>query len=223
MADDKGAKARAGDVLSARGLGAKRDHVRALEQRADPEALALLVECLCDESWYLRDLAEEAFMRMSERGVAVLTPLLGQGLWFTRTSAARILGRLAHRPAVPALLRLADDANATVAAAARDALVAIAHQRGAVAVAHALHCAPPDLRSRRLDDLGVRDRALIERIERMMRNEELMSASDVSTISDEDDRVRATEEGVEWELLTGISPAAPRPDSRGSGHGEATA
>ena len=107
------------DALNSRGLAGKRDYVRGLEQRRDEEALSLMVECLCDESWYLRDQAEEALMRIGPSVAHVLVPLLEQGLWFTRTSAARVLGRFGHRGAVPGLLRLAEDANETVADAAR--------------------------------------------------------------------------------------------------------
>ncbi|MGH7742578.1 MAG: HEAT repeat domain-containing protein [Candidatus Eiseniibacteriota bacterium] len=213
--------ARSADVMNARGLGAKRDHVRALEQRADAEALSLLVECLCDESWYLRELAEEAFLRLADRGASVLRPLLSQGLWFTRTSAARVLGRLGDRAAVPPLLRLADDANATVGAAARDALMAIGHQQGAVSLAHALHRAAPDLRRRRLDDLTLRDRALMERVERLMRSQELMSVEDGASLSDDLELVRTSEAGVEWESTPGISPAAG-PGPAGSGRAGTT-
>ena len=68
MTDDKFAQAKSIDILNTRGLSAKRDYVRGLERRGDAEALSLLVECLCDESWFLRDLAEEAFLNMAERG-----------------------------------------------------------------------------------------------------------------------------------------------------------
>ena len=220
MTDDKAARAKMPDLMNARGLGAKRDYVLGLEQRGDAEALSLLVECLCDESWYLRDLAEEAFLRMAERGAPSLPPLLEQGLWFTRTSAARVLGRLGYRPALPALLKLADDSNATVATAARDAIVAIGHQKGVVAVAHALHRAPPDLRRRRLEDLAASDRALTDRVERVMRNDEIMGLEQAATLADDHELVRASEDGVEWELLTGTSPAPARPADTGSGHGE---
>lgn len=206
------------DVLNSRGLTGKRDYVRGLEQRRDDEALSLLVECLCDESWYLRDQAEEALLRTGPSVAHVLLPLLEQGLWFTRTSAARVLGRLGDRGAVPGLLRLAEDANETVADAARDALVAIGRASGAIRIAQNLHGLPPDVRRRRLDELASRDRALGERLERMMTNDELMSAEGGDALSDDSAVVRANEEGLEWELLTGPPVHAPRPPAPGGGH-----
>jgi HEAT repeat protein len=212
MSDDKFAP------LNSRGLSAKREYVRGLEQRADPEALSLLVECICDESWYLRGLAEEAFLRLGDRGAAVLLPLLEQGLWYTRTSTARVLGRLGYRPAVHGLLRLADDSNTTVANGAREALIAIGHQRGSVTIAHALHRLPPEVRRRRLDELAERDRPLLERVERLMRSDELMSAESGEALCDDDALVRASEDGVEWELLTGPVPPRKSPGESGGGH-----
>ena len=70
------------DALNSRGLTGKREYVRSLEQRADREALSLLIECLCDESWYLRDQAEQALARIGPDAADVLLPLLEQGLWF---------------------------------------------------------------------------------------------------------------------------------------------
>src|SRR5262245_23275394 len=170
MSDDTYTQSKTFDALNSRGLAGKREYVRSLEQRRDEEALSLLVECLCDESWYLRELAEQALLRVGERATPVLLPLLEQGLWFTRTSAVRVLGRYARRDAVPALVRLTEDANETVAAAARDSLAQIAGSSGAIAVARALHDLPPDLRRRRFDEISTRDRHLGERIDRMMRD-----------------------------------------------------
>lgn len=213
MSDDKH-QGKPFDTLNTRGLTAKREYVEGLEQRRDTEALSLLVECLCDESWYLRDLAERAFMRLGEPGATVLLPLLEQGLWYTRTSAAGILGRMGHRPAVPVLLRLCEDSNHTVAEAARDALVAVGRHRGAACLAHLLHGLPPDVRRRRLDEISARDRALLVRIEGLMRSDDLMSATDALALSDDSPLVRASEDGVEWEVITSTPPPRKRPASR---------
>jgi len=215
MSDDKYAQSKPIDALNSRGLTGKREYVRGLEQRADAEALSLLIECLCDESWYLRDQAEQALLRLGPDTAGVLLPMLEQGLWFTRTSAARVLGRFGHRPAVPGLLRLAEDANETVAAAARDAMVAIGRSGGAIRLAQSLHGLPPDSRKRRFDDIAAVDRHLGERLTRMMENAELMAAEGGDTLSDESDVVKASEEGFEWEVLT--TPPAPDPETSGEG------
>jgi HEAT repeat protein len=203
------------DALNARGLAGKREYVRGLEQRRDEEALSLLVECLCDESWYLRQLAEDALMRMGERCSPVLLPLLDQGLWYTRSSAARVLGRFGRRDAVPDLLRLAEDANADVREAAREALVMIGRHGGAVALARALTGLTPDARRRRFDDLVSRDRTVGERIERMMRNDEIMAVAPAEDLADDSPLVRSAEEGLEWEVLTGPARKSPRPEEDG--------
>jgi HEAT repeat protein len=212
MSDEAFGASRPFDALNTRGLMAKREYVLGLEQRADPEAISLLVECLCDESWFLRELAENAFLRLGADHVTVLLPLLEEGLWYTRTSVSRILGRLGERRAVPGLLRLCDDANESVVEEATQALVAIGRQNGAFQLAHALHGLPPDARTERWQAIAVRDRPLADRVKRMMDNEELMSAGDPGAIADDHPLVRTSEEGVEWEVLTGPSPP------KGEGH-----
>lgn len=210
MSDDKHGQSKAYDALNPRGLQGKREYVRSLEQRSDEEALSLLVECLCDESWYLRDLAEESLLRLGEKGAPILVPLLEQGLWYTRASAAKVLGRCAYRPSVPAMLRLTEDANETVAEAARVALVAIGRGGGAIALARSLHVLPEGERYRRFEALRAKDRQLGDRVEHMMRQEDLMSAES-GDLSDDSELVRASEEGLEWEVLTAPSPSDPRP------------
>lgn len=217
MSDDTFAQAKPFDALNSRGLIGKREYVRGLEQRRDEEALSLLVECLCDESWYLRDQAEAALARIGPSVATVLLPLLEQGLWFTRTSSARVLGRFGHRPAVPGLLRLADDANETVATAARDALIAIGRGGGSISIAQALHGLPPDLRRRRFEELAAGDRHLGERVQRMLLSDELMTAEGGEALSDDSPVVRASEEGLEWEVLIGPPASVPRPDDPGGG------
>ncbi len=213
MTDDKHGQGKTYDALNARGLTAKREYVRGLEQRRDAEAISLLVECLCDESWYLRQLAEEAFLHMGEEHAAVLVPLLEQGLWFTRSSAATVLGRLGYAPAVPGLLALADDKNRSVAEAAREAVLAIGRASGAARIAHELHHMPPERRQRWRGEIGARDAGLLERIERLMGNDEIMGVVDADALTDDHPVVRASEDGFEWEVLT--RPVSPRPEDGG--------
>ena len=211
MADEKFVQSKAFDAMNPRGLAAKRDYVRGLERRRDPEAMSLLIECLCDESWYLRDLSEQAFLRLGDEAAPVLLPLLEQGLWFTRTSAAGILGRLGCRAAVPALLRLAEDPNRTVAEAACDSLVAIGRQRGAFRIAHLLHRQPHDVRRRRLEEIARRDHALAGRIERLLASESLMTLEDDGALGDDSPMVRGASEGLDWKLITGPAPPQETP------------
>ena len=206
-------------ALNQRGLTGKREYVRGLEQRQDAEALSLLVECLCDESWYLRDLAEESLLRLGAKAAPVLLPLVDQGLWYTRASTARVLGRSAYRPAVPGLLRLASDANETGAAAARSALLEIGRNGGAVAVARGLFRLEPQERGQRLEEIRGRDHVMADRVERLMRQEELMAAED-DTLGDDSPMVRAVEDGVEWEVLTGPPASEPRPPRPEGTHGD---
>lgn len=212
MSDDKHTPARTYDAMNPRGLAGKRDYVRGLEQRRDEEAMSLLVECLCDESWYLRELAEDALLRMGARAGDTLVPLLDNGLWFSRASAARVLGRLGYGPAVPALLRLCAESNTTVASAAVAALTELGHRGGSVRIAWELHRAAPELRRRHLDQIEASDRDLSARVQGMLRHEELMSHAAPDQLRDDAPLVRASEEGVEWEVLTG-------PPARTSGGG----
>jgi HEAT repeat protein len=208
MADEKHPQGKTYDALNTRSLAAKREYVHGLAQRRDAEAISLLLECLCDESSYLRQLAGQAFLHLGDEGAAVLLPLLEQGLWFTRASAAGILGKLGYPPAVPGLLRLAEDKNRTVAEAAREALLDVGRSSGAVRIAHVLHRMPPDVRHRRLDEIAVRDATLAERIQRLMTNAEIMAVEDGDALTDDHPVVRASEDGFEWEVLT--SPSLPR-------------
>ncbi|HTR97248.1 MAG TPA: hypothetical protein VMH61_05050 [Candidatus Acidoferrales bacterium] len=219
MADDRPQTGRTFDAMNARGLAGKRDYVRSLEQRRDDEALGLLVECLSDESWYLRDLAENALLRAGDRAGEALLPVLEQGLWFTRSSAARVLGRLGYRPAAAPLLRLCADMNATVAQAADTALFDLAHRGGSVRIAWELHRAGTERRRSLLERLGALDRPLLERLERMLRNDELMTREDPGDLRDDSMLVRASEEGVEWEVLTGPPVARPVVGSVSGGAG----
>jgi HEAT repeats len=202
------------DTLNTRGLTAKREQVRDLELRGDDESIARLVECLRDESWYLRDLAEQALGRVGGRAASRLIPLLRQGLWYTRASAARILGRIGCGDAVPELFELTDDANDSVGAAAFESLIEVGRQRGGIRLAHALHRMPPDRRQTRLDEIQRRDAALGERLRKFMRSDELMAVDSVHGLDDDSAAVRASEEGVEWEVLTG--PTLPRRSDDGS-------
>jgi HEAT repeat protein len=209
------------EALSTRGLAGKRDYVHSLEQRRDEQALALHVECLSDESGYLRELAEAALAKLGERGGPPLLPLLKQGLWYARASAARALGGMAYAPGVAALLEVAEDRVDSVAREAAGALVAIGAHGGTARIAWELHRTPPERRAPRLQRLRTRDAALAARVERLLAAEKLMSHPDPDGLRDDASLVRAWEERT-WreEQKKGSEPAAgapPRPAGTASG------
>src|SRR5262249_43974381 len=216
MRDDPAAKVH--EALNARGLAGKRDYVRSLEQRKDPQALTLLVECLSDESGYLRELAEAALAKLGERepqAGAALLPLLKHGLWFARASAARGLGRMAYAPGAGALLELTED---PVASGARGA---VASHGSAVGIAWELHRTPDDRRAARLAKLRAREAALADRVVRLLRADRLMSQPAPDSLRDDAPHVRAWEEkswreeqqGAEKGAAPAAPPAAAAPES----------
>jgi len=203
------------EPLSSRGLAGKRDYVRSLEQRRDEQALTLLVECLSDESGYLRELAEAALAKTGERGGqpaaagALLLPLLRGGLWYARASAARALGGMAYAPAASALLELSEDRVDSVAREAAAALARIGANGGAARIAWELHRAPPERRGAWCDRLRGRDGALADRVQRLLAAERLMAHPDPDGLRDDASLVRAWEERT-WreEQKKGAGPGA---------------
>jgi len=205
MADDSFAPLRSFDAFSPRGLLGKREYVQGLEQRGDAEARALLVACLSDESGYLRDLAEAALVRLSAEPLPVL-PMLSSGLWYTRVSAARTLGRLGARGAAGPLAALLDDPNQSVRKAGAEALARLARGEGALAVARALWRRGEADRPRTVREVAAGDRELEARLNELLRHDEVMGAADEELLSHDTEVVRASAADVAWELLTGPRP-----------------
>lgn len=207
MADDKYSSLRALDAMQVRSLEGKKEYVASLEERGDEQALSLLVECLCDESAYLRDLAEEALGRLGDRAVEVLTPHLTSGLWFTRASVARVLGGLGAREAIPDLVMMTDDGNRAVAEAARAALVRVAAAGHSVSVARALFHASSELRQQVLAGAEQEGGTLGTQLARALSDRELMTASEEEVLR-EDSSALGAHDRVEWEVLTGRAGSA---------------
>ncbi len=199
----------ANDAPSGRDFAGKKDYVRQLEQRRDPEALALLVQCLSDESGYLRDLAEGALLRLGGRAAELVLPLLCEGLWYSRSSAARLLGGLRHAPAVAPLLDRAEDPVENVAREAFVALAALARTGASARIAWELHRLPAERRLARLARLRHVDRAVATRVERLMGLEEVVAAPDPDTLRDDAPGIPPPEEGIDWQTNN-----APRSQTR---------
>ncbi len=188
------------DALSPRGLAGKREYVIGLESRADQTALQSLVDCLEDESGYMRDQAENALVRLGAPAEPIL-PLLSHGLWYTRVNAARTLGRLRARDAVEGLIGLLADTNHSAALEGARALARIAQDGGAVAIARALYRrAEPERVSARAHLRSV-DRDTARTIEDLWLKREVMQADDSDLLSEDVAVVHASDE-VAWDVLT---------------------
>jgi hypothetical protein len=110
------------------------------------------------------------------------------------------------------------DANGTVAQAVAAALCELARRGGCARIAWEMHRLDPEPRRARMARFSTLDRPLHDRLERMLRNEDLMSHEDPGKLRDDGDLVRASEEGVEWEVLTGPpAPTGPMPVAPASG------
>lgn len=210
MADDKYSSLRALDAMQVRSLDGKKEYVASLEARGDEQALSLLVECLCDESAFLRGLAERALVRLGRRATEALLPHLTQGLWFTRVSVARVLGEVGAREALEGLTALAADPNRSVVEAAVAAIVRVAAAGQVVSVARALHRAPEPVRERVLAEAQRGGGELAEQLARTLGDRELMAAHADEIVGEMPSSAEA-HEGVEWELLTGRGGSPPPP------------
>ncbi len=200
MSEEKHATARVLDALQMKGFDGKRDYVASLEARADEQAVSLLVECLCDESSFLRDLAEKALVRMGAEHARPLRPLLTQGLWYTRASVARVLGAVGAREALPELVALLADPNRAIAEAAGDAIVQIAKSGSLVSVARAVHGASETVRRVLLRRAETISPGLGPQLERLLADRELMAA-DEGEVLRQDAAAAEAQDNVEWEVL----------------------
>jgi HEAT repeat protein len=209
MADETFPPLKSLDAFSPRGLAGKREYVAGLEARGDQESLRLLVECLADESGYLRDLAEGALVRLRADAEPIL-PLLESGLWYTRVSAVRTLGRLGARKAARPLSLLLRDPNQSVTREAVHALTRLVRAGGAVPVARALFRLDGALRARAQGELIGADREAALEVEELLKDRELMEAEDAEVLT-EDPAVARSDEGLAWDVLTSVHHPAGAP------------
>lgn len=213
MADERHATMRALDALQLKGFNDKRDYVASLEARADEQAVSLLIECLCDESAYLRNLAEKSLIRIGKSSEAILLPHLNDGLWYTRASTARILGELGSKAALPGLTSMLTDPNHAVIEAVLDAVAQLAAAGHGVSVARALHHIEGALTSGVLDRTEKLSPGMSNQLHRLMADRELMTASDDEVLREGFD-VAEAQDNLEWEVLTGKrSPTGDAPES----------
>lgn len=142
------------DALRRKNLEGKKTFVEELRRQKTPQALSLLLEILCDESWYLRELAIDALAEMGSTAVPPVRRLLATGLWYTRAAAARALGRLGDGASAGTILLLVTDPNVAVHDAAVRALREMAAAGGGAAIRDALAALPAEKRTPRLEVLS---------------------------------------------------------------------
>lgn len=220
MAEDRREFGRFLMELRLKDLDGRKAIIADLRRRKGERSVALLLEILCDESWYLRELAIEALGEMDEIAIAPLLTLLRSGLWYSRASAAKALGLIGDRRTVLPLAALLDDANTTVAAAGAEGLIGLCRRGLSLAVARALRSRPAEARERalalmrRTDPDGGRKLAALAGSDAWMGalgelGEETVEAQ-VAASSDRD-------EGLSWDEIAGPLPpprkTSPPPDA----------
>ncbi len=90
-----------------------------------PEAAALLVKALQDQSWSLREYAIERSARLGKPMVAPLCRVLNSGIWFSRAAAVQALKAIGDPEALGPLCLVVGDPNRSVADSARAAVTAM--------------------------------------------------------------------------------------------------
>ena len=95
-------------------LREKRTLIESISHQPSDRALQILSEILEGESWYLRDMAAKAMVRMGPMSRPRLRQLAASGLWYTRAAAGRALGRSGDLESLPLLVALLADTNLTV-------------------------------------------------------------------------------------------------------------
>ncbi len=212
MTDDKYGPAAALDALNSRGLAGKREYVRALEQRRDARRCRCWSNACATSRGTCASWPRRRSCASASRGPLRCAAARPGAVVHARQcrAGARALG---YRPG-GAGTAARSPRTPTDRGARRRAMrwSRSAHAGGSVRIAHALHRLPPEMRRRRLDELARARPSARRALERLMRNDELMTAEGTR-------RARATtvpwcapaEEGVEWEVLTGPPPErAPR-------------
>lgn len=186
----------------------KADWIRQVAKDPTPESVAILLDVLEQESWFLREEAGKALVGIGESVVEPLIEYLGSGLWYTRAIAAATLGRIGLPLAAGPLTDLLRDPNRTVRDAAWGALTQIARNDfGAYSVADAIASLPPRAQRFALDGLAARDAALADRIAAMVVDPGLRAARERATLA----RASGDDDGLSWDDVVGDGNR-PEPD-----------
>ena len=163
--DDKLESGRTIEALRKKNLEGKKTFIDELRRQKSPKSVALLLEILCDESWYLRELAIAGLVEAGDLATGPLRHVLASGLWYTRAAAARALGRMGCAAASSEILNLLDESNRTVREAAVDAVQAMSNAGALESLCVALAQESRELRAARLLPIAAAAPDLAARLE----------------------------------------------------------
>jgi HEAT repeat protein len=163
--NDKLEAGRTLESLRRKNLEGKRTFIEELKKQKTPKSISLLLEILCDESWYLRELSIGALVDSGSMSLEPLRGVFASGLWYTRAAAARALGLLGDEPSADGILSLLDESNRTVRQAAVEAVQSLARTAGPGSLCRSLAKTGVDRRQSRLHALRLADPDLADRLE----------------------------------------------------------
>lgn len=166
--DERIESGRAIEALRRKNLEGKRAFIEELRRHQDAKSISLLLEILCDESWFLRELAIKALVEMGEPARMPLRGILTSGLWYTRAAAVRALGAMGDAATAPHILVMLEDSNRTARDAAVVALKSLVAAGQTAALGRALAATPPERRGERLALLDRIDPDLARNVEAAM-------------------------------------------------------
>lgn len=118
------------ELFKSRDLRKKKWSLDLAQELRTPEAAALIIKAMQDQSWALREYAIAKAVQLGTMMVPPLCRLLKSGVWYSRAAAVQALDSIGDIRALPRLLPLAGDTNQTVARAAKAAMAHLAAKAG---------------------------------------------------------------------------------------------
>lgn len=118
------------ELFKSRDLRKKKWSLDLAQELRTPEAAALIIKAMQDQSWALREYAIAKAVQLGTMMVPPLCRLLKSGVWYSRAAAVQALDSIGDVRALPRLLPLAGDTNQTVARAAKAAMAHLAAKAG---------------------------------------------------------------------------------------------
>lgn len=103
--------------------------MKAVDILAEKRDLPRLVSLLFSESWHVREKAAKALASFGNEVSNLVLPLLNEGYWYVRASAAYIVGEIQEEKSFERLKNMLNENNRTVRAQAAFALAKIVSKK----------------------------------------------------------------------------------------------